>query len=106
MENVLVNHFADDVVSFDYGGHGREDLRRQGKLSYALMDFDISIMVPGNIRKEQYRRPYLDSFVGSGSHPFDTTQGEFDYNPFAYDVGNMGVEFCRQYQVSTSVLLH
>ncbi|KAF8174269.1 other/AgaK1 protein kinase [Pholiota molesta] len=108
MENALVNHFDDDNAILDLSGyssynrpsHGIE-LRKQGKLLYALMDFNISIMVPRNIRKEDYQRPYRDSFDGSGYHPYDTAQGEFDYNPFAFDVGTLGVVFCEHYQPYT-----
>lgn len=75
-------------------------MRKQGKLMYALIDFNISIMMPSNLRKETYRLPYRKSFQGSGNQPFDTSQGEYDYDPFAYDVGTLGVVFCQRYQVS------
>jgi hypothetical protein len=109
MANMLINHFADDEVlpnflTFPGQPHRfyhspRAELRKQGKLLYALMDFNISIMVPRDVKKEEYRRHYHDSFAGSGHYPHDTSQGEFDYNPFAYDVGTLGVVFCEQYQV-------
>lgn len=109
MANMLINHFADDEAPHDYPTFPgrprrfyyspRAELRKQGKLLYALMDFNVSIMVPRDVKKEEYRRHYHDSFAGSGYHPHDTSQGEFDYNPFAYDVGTLGVVFCEQYQV-------
>jgi hypothetical protein len=106
MENALINYFDDDNAILDLSGYPsynrpshRIELRKQEKLLYALMDFNISIMVPRNIRKEDYQRPYRDSFDGSGYHPYDTAQGEYDYNPFAFDVGTLGVVFCEHYQV-------
>ncbi|KAG6893229.1 hypothetical protein C0992_010822, partial [Termitomyces sp. T32_za158] len=30
--------------------------------------------------------------------PGDTFQGEFDFNPFAFDVGMLGVMFCQEFQ--------
>ncbi|KAG6845144.1 hypothetical protein H0H87_000381 [Tephrocybe sp. NHM501043] len=33
--------------------------------------------------------------------PADTYQGEFDFNPFAFDVGMMGVMFCKEFQQLT-----
>jgi hypothetical protein len=107
--NMLINHFADDEALLDnsltqdpvhrFYPSPRAELRKQGELLYALMDFNISIMVPRDIKKEEYRRHYRDSFAGSGYYPSDTNQGEFDYNPFACDVGTLGVVFCDQYQV-------
>lgn len=102
MGNMLINHFADDEARYKYltsPGRVRRfypyppaELRKQGKLLYALMDFDVSIMVPRDVKKEGYRRHYRDSSVGSGYHPHDTSQGEFDYDHFAYDVENW--EWC------------
>lgn len=56
-----------------------------GSLSYAMFDFNISILVP------LYRLPYQMSFWATYHSPNDTSQGEFDYDPFVYDVGTMGV---------------
>ncbi|KNZ79935.1 hypothetical protein J132_08412 [Termitomyces sp. J132] len=33
--------------------------------------------------------------------PADTSQGEFDFNPFAFDVGMLGVLFCHEFQYLT-----
>ncbi|KAJ3506405.1 hypothetical protein NLJ89_g6885 [Agrocybe chaxingu] len=96
MQNLLVNHFASE-----YNGHdnpGRTKLRSAGLLSYALFDFDISVIVPPTVSKSDFRLPYRMSWDGSYNQPFDTAQGEFDYDPFAFDVGTMGREFCRYYQ--------
>ena len=98
MENVLMNHFADDF-SIDFHP-GRATLRKQGKALYALMDFNLSIMAPTDIKRNQYRRSYRDSLDGTWPQPFDTAAGEFDYNPFAFDVACLGVVFCLRYQVS------
>ncbi|KAF8174273.1 kinase-like domain-containing protein [Pholiota molesta] len=102
MDNVLINHFGDDecfiVGNYYHYPSPREELRKEGKLSYVLMDFDLSNMVSPDVKKEEYRRPYIESFDGSFNQPYDTRQGEFDYNPFAFDVGCLGVEFCNYYQ--------
>lgn len=76
----------------------RARLGAEGKLSYALMDFDVSLYLPSS-RPGTVRRPYTESFLGRGPHPYDTDQGELDYDPFAFDVGTLGVSFCERFQV-------
>ncbi|KAJ3506406.1 hypothetical protein NLJ89_g6886 [Agrocybe chaxingu] len=96
LRNVLVNHFSNDHAG--PVNPTREKLRCADQLSYAIFDFDVSIMVPPEVEKSEFRLPYKMSWCGSYNHPFDTVQGEFDYDPFAYDVGTMGREFCQEYQ--------
>jgi hypothetical protein len=106
---LLINHFSDDGSALI--NENQVKLRREGKLIYALIDFDVSLMAPPDIKREDYRLPYGESFIGSGNQPYDTSQGEFDYDPFAYDVGSTGVEFCNHFQVrnpaaSIRILFH
>ncbi|CAA7268456.1 unnamed protein product [Cyclocybe aegerita] len=96
LRNVLVNHFSNDHAG--PVNPTRVKLRSAGNLSYAIFDFDVSVMVPPDVEKSEFRLPYKMSWCGSYNHPFDTAQGEFDYDPFAYDVGTMGREFCQEYQ--------
>lgn len=65
-----------------------------------MIDFDLAKMLPGDMKREDCRLPSYESFVGSYG-PADTSQGEFEYNPFVYDVGSLGVMFCDEYQVSS-----
>ncbi|KAH6905096.1 hypothetical protein BKA70DRAFT_506662 [Coprinopsis sp. MPI-PUGE-AT-0042] len=94
--NALVNHFsglpATDPSSL------RSPLRSENQLSYAWMDFDVSILVPPTTDRTTFRLPYKESYLGRGPHPYDTTQGELDYDPFAFDVGALGVTFCNAFQ--------
>jgi len=99
---VLVNHFGTDC-SIEYN-EVRSELRSEGKLIYALFDFDISIIAPPDAKKGEYRLPYRMSWWGSGNQPRDTAQGEFDYDPFAFDVGMLGSEFCQEFQVEIRIL--
>ena len=77
----------------------RGKLRSEGRLIYAMFDFNTSIMLPPTVKKEDFRLPYYESWVGSYSFPGDTEQGEFDYNPFVFDVGVLGVELRPYFQV-------
>ncbi|KAJ3506407.1 hypothetical protein NLJ89_g6887 [Agrocybe chaxingu] len=95
--NVLVSHFSDDTTSYTESA-AREQLRSSNSLIYCLFDFDISMMLPPDVDKRYYRLPYRLSWDGTFCQPKDTAQGEFDYNPFAYDVGTLGRAFCIQYQ--------
>jgi hypothetical protein len=96
--NSLVNHFSGP--SFAEPMSFRATLRRQDQLSYALMDFDISMFLPPSVNRATFRLPYKESLLGQGPHPYDTAQGERDYDPFAFDVGTLGVAFCYAFQVS------
>ena len=95
--NILVNHFGacSDVASNDM----RRTLRRDGHLAYAIIDFDISIVFPPTATREECRLPSNLSFDGAPNQPHDTRQGELDYDPFAFDVGCLGVLFCEEFQV-------
>ena len=54
---------------------------------YCLFDFDVSIAFPFNIPIEQCRLNADESWLGFPWYtPFDTSQGELDYDPFSYDV--------------------
>ncbi|KAF8905818.1 kinase-like domain-containing protein [Gymnopilus junonius] len=94
-ENVLVNHFCDARNATNC--QIRRDLCSKQRLSYALFDFDFSVILPADSDRREYRLPYKRSW-GSCCRVYDTAQGEFDYNPFVFDVGNMGAVFCYIYQ--------
>ncbi|XP_006462233.1 hypothetical protein AGABI2DRAFT_119092 [Agaricus bisporus var. bisporus H97] len=96
-DNILVSHFADDAKL--YGDSPvRQRLRYSNQLNYCLFDFDISMMLPADTDRARCRFPYKLSWDGTGWQPRDTSQGEFDYNPFAYDVGTLGRVLCTEYQ--------
>lgn len=80
----------------------RNDLQLGQCLSYALFDFDFSIMLPVNANRNRYQLPYERSW-GTFDLTEDTGAGEFDYDPFAFDVGGLGVTLCNEYQVSNDV---
>ncbi|CAA7265454.1 unnamed protein product [Cyclocybe aegerita] len=85
--NMLANHFSDDTdANFDT----RMQLRLHGQLKYAMFDFDFSIMFPPTIDRALCRLPYQKSWEAAWIRPYDTSQGEFDYDPFAFDVGTLG----------------
>jgi hypothetical protein len=95
LSNILVNHFGNDS---DRYWPTRLPQMRAGLLSYALIDFDLAIILPRAADRKTYRLPFKNALIGSGG-PRDVSQGEFDYNPFAYDVGCLGVLFCGYFQV-------
>lgn len=97
-----MNHFGPEPlvgVSGNPYWQTRAHQMSEGKLQYALIDFDLAKMLPGDIKKDGYRLPAQESYVGTYC-PEDTSQGEFDYDPFAYDVGTLGVIFSTTYEVS------
>ncbi|KAG6809441.1 hypothetical protein H0H92_000251, partial [Tricholoma furcatifolium] len=94
--NILVNHFGrheNDVLNAT-----RSCMRQQGQLTYALFDFDLSTKFPSSWSDEQCRLPYYESWKGTvGLIPPDTWSGELDFDPFALDVGALGMIFSLYY---------
>ncbi|KAF8490577.1 hypothetical protein JB92DRAFT_1304338 [Gautieria morchelliformis] len=41
---------------------------------------------------------------GGQDQPYDTRQGELDYDPCAFDVGCLGVHFCKHFQHFTRIV--
>ncbi|KAF8890482.1 kinase-like domain-containing protein [Infundibulicybe gibba] len=99
-KNILINHFS---YNHSFGHKERIPHRASQQARYCLFDFDISLIVPIGTD----RLPAELSMVGSPwHHPGDTHQGEFDYDPFAYDVACMGIMLSRfNYLVPTIPLL-
>ncbi|KAG5721941.1 hypothetical protein E4T56_gene18397, partial [Termitomyces sp. T112] len=96
-DNILVNHVYRDL--FDNRSRSRALLRSQGKLTYAFCDFDGSTMFPPSMTLDECRLPSHISFnTLCDQAPPDTFQGEFDFNPFAFDVGMLGILFCNRFQ--------
>ena len=101
LENMLTDYYRDDGC-FHAGDQTRSALRAQGKLRYAMIDYDVSFMVPPEIKHEDYTLPYFKAWIGTwDNQPYDNQQAEYEYKPFAYDVGGAGVTFCKAFQAST-----
>lgn len=73
----------------------RADLRAKGRLTVAMYDFDLSVI----LSSAHQRLPYQFSWVGIPPHPFDIAQGEYDYDPFAFDVALLGIVFLENLEV-------
>ena len=93
--NYLVNHILVD------GSYNMTDMRYnlmgEGKLEYVIMDFDISLILPPTISRLSYKH----SWWGTTYRPPDVSQGEYDYDPFAFDVAVLGSNLCHTFQVVT-----
>ncbi len=73
----------------------RRDLQHAGKLVPALVDFEFAIQFdPDSSNPLLPRRMARQSSVQR-----DLSQGEYRYDPFAYDVEAMGYILCAQFQV-------
>jgi hypothetical protein len=97
LANCLVNHFG--AYPDESSNLMRQKLRSDGHLIYAICDFDIAIMFPSTTTPAERRLPSNLSWDGGFNQPHDTKQGELDYDPFVFDVGCLGVLFCREFQV-------
>jgi hypothetical protein len=83
----------------------RGPLRRVGKIVYVLVDFNISIQFPQSSTPAERRLPPEFSWCGPYARPADTDQGELDYDPFAFDVGCLGVLFWDNFKVRGSIMI-
>lgn len=80
----------------------REDLMRSNEMRYAIFDFNLSILMPPDTSIESCRLPHQETFYGAYCQPPDVSQGEYEYNPFAFDIGSLGILFCDMFQVCCS----
>ncbi|KAJ3525162.1 hypothetical protein NMY22_g10690 [Coprinellus aureogranulatus] len=100
--NILVNHFTVNNAMWTVD---RSQLSKDGLLLFALYDFDISVVFPKEAERSKCRLPSERSCEGPWPKPtWDTSHGEIDYDPFAYDVGCMGLLFCTWVQTFTPAL--
>ncbi|EKM77350.1 hypothetical protein AGABI1DRAFT_130437 [Agaricus bisporus var. burnettii JB137-S8] len=91
-------HFSDEDTDRYKENDSRMQLQWADALQHCLFDFDLSMMLPPDTDRTRCRLPYRESWIGSWSRTHDTSQGEFDYDPFAFDVGMLGDIFCTEYQ--------
>ncbi|KIM49863.1 hypothetical protein M413DRAFT_438986 [Hebeloma cylindrosporum] len=97
--NILVNHFScfQDCQEMDQRNI-RADLRQAGLLNYALNDFDWSMQLPSDASLKSFRLPIVEIYPGVHEKPHEAMRGEIDFNPFAYDVGCLGIRFAYVFQ--------
>ncbi|OBZ76511.1 hypothetical protein A0H81_03766 [Grifola frondosa] len=90
--NVMVNYFSAIPFCKDDGlGPLLAKHRTSSKARYCLFDYNLSIQYSLGMPIENYRSPSTEALRGwDGYHPRDVYQGEFEYNPFAFDVGCLG----------------
>ncbi|KAF8526647.1 hypothetical protein BU17DRAFT_23632, partial [Hysterangium stoloniferum] len=100
-KNILINHFA-GIFGNEAPGT-RRILREQNKSLYALCDFDCSIMFSSTSKPEECRLASDMSFQIMAL-PFDTSQGELDYDPFTFKVACVGNLFCIEFQDSIPIV--
>ncbi|KAJ3537256.1 hypothetical protein NMY22_g5662 [Coprinellus aureogranulatus] len=97
-KNMLV-----DQCSFDWDHDAfRNELRSSGQLSYAMIDFDISIAFTSTTGGHGSRPKSDRASNGSWSQPEDARHGEEEFDPFAFDVECMGILFCKKLQAFTA----
>ncbi|KAI0769459.1 hypothetical protein BD413DRAFT_477700, partial [Trametes elegans] len=90
--NMLVNCYNPLAVIL---GDDNEDILpthpRAYSVRYCLFDFNVSLRSPEDTSLSACRRPSCESSIGSPLfQPPDVNFGEYEYNPFAYDVACLG----------------
>ena len=71
--------------------HLRKRLGAEGRLLYAIIDFDLALIVPPNADGSNGRLPVKEFYIGSPICPDDVAEGQLDYDPFVTDVGLLGM---------------
>ncbi len=94
----MLNHFRLD--SQNGGRPLRSAMREDGRMKYALFDFDLAWVLPASTPRASCRLPRKGGFFASLNAPPDLDQGEYDYDPFAFDVGCLGIMFHDFFRVS------
>jgi hypothetical protein len=97
--NILVNYFGDSVWA-SRDDHSRDAFLSKDRALYAIFDYNLSVVFPPGTSSRERRLPFEMSFNGLAvDRPFDTAQGEFDYDPFAWDVACLGIQLRNRFQV-------
>ncbi|KAI0363264.1 hypothetical protein BV20DRAFT_1031616 [Pilatotrama ljubarskyi] len=91
--NMLVNWYCGDD-KLDHCSHLLEEHRRSQAAIYALFDYDLALQLPPETDLRNCRRPSEEAFTGKAMYqPADIYQGEWYYNPYAFDVACLGNMF-------------
>lgn len=89
--NILMNHFSCQTN----GNSLHKSYRSRGLLTVALFDFNLAIIMPPGMKK----LPWSFSYVGGDPQPDDVSQGEYEYDPFAFDVACLGLTLLATFKV-------
>ncbi len=80
---------------------------RSSRILYCLIDFNMSVQLPLNTPLRECRLVTKDHiFSYSPFRPLDLNYGEYDYDPFAYDVACLGNMFRSKFAVSPVLTVH
>ncbi|KAI0630172.1 hypothetical protein C8Q77DRAFT_1136768 [Trametes polyzona] len=94
ISNILINYFNPASVNVVDRKRSIQDFLGSTKtedVQYCLFDFDISGAFPHDVLVKTYRTDSEWALYGTPFlHPPDARLGEYDYNPFAFDVGCLG----------------
>ncbi|KAH8092593.1 hypothetical protein BXZ70DRAFT_950601 [Cristinia sonorae] len=94
--NTLVNYFC--FWSFELNTASEIARHHAGRIECGMMDFSLAIIAPQTADVKSYSLPYGFAWAGSWPQPHDIDQGEFEYNPFAFDVASLGILFSQEFQ--------
>jgi hypothetical protein len=97
--NILVNYFGDSVRA-SQDDRLRDVFLLNDKALYAIFDYNLSVVFPPGTSPRERRLPFELSFNGLVfDRPYDTAQGEFNYDHFAWDVACLGIQLRDRFQV-------
>ncbi|KAF8910399.1 hypothetical protein CPB85DRAFT_1182406, partial [Mucidula mucida] len=96
--NLLVNHVPNDH-RLPAQSSVRNEMQKSRTIDYAWFDFGYSVLLPKMTPLESVKLHWRAAYFGTWERPPDVAQGEYEYNPFAYDVGSVGRILCVEFQV-------
>lgn len=102
MGNILLDHFATAYTS-EYNSV-RPSLKRNDRIRYALCDFDSSFLLSPSPPGKHIQLPGELSFDIYQPKPYETSQGEPEYDPFIFDIGCLGIFFWNYFCVGLPVI--
>ena len=101
----MINGYSLGVYGNEFQPTLREH-RRGAKVLYCLFDFDRSVQFPIDTPYERCRLSADAATVSITPYrPPDLALGEYDYDPFAYDVGCLGNLFRVNFVVGSGLLV-
>ncbi|KAF7289417.1 hypothetical protein HMN09_01335200 [Mycena chlorophos] len=98
--NCLTNYVpaGPNRIDIEDPANAVRQLQSSHSLRYGWIDYGFSVPLPLEIPLSLCRFSWQASVPGAWDIPYDVSQGEYIYDPFAFDVGTLGIFFCAMCQ--------
>ena len=102
---MVVNHYSATFVAkvSQSRKKWRHDNLSNNQVRYGIIDFDVSMILPEDVKRLPCTYAYC---APPRLHPKDIDAGEYDYDPYAFDVACLGYCFVSTFDVGGKLRWH